>query len=293
MTKPREGGYFGSMRFLCFAIPLALSPLSLQAQVLAGDTTGLLYTQVEALIASPFGPGFNGDEATLSLTGTMDLFLFAGNIHVGTNDGAWTQVNPTPSGLEVAADQPGGSMAERFDSLTPVNASLAWIGHSELMGDQLFLASLMRDISEPTNWIGSGQWFQGEGDTTHGFLAVRFPQPIDTLYGWIRLTSYVTRDSSWLHIHDYAMETSAVNSTNEQVSSPPLMAFFDPNGTLQIRGGEIGRSMQITVSDLAGRVLVSPTVVYPAAIDIPSSSQGLYVITVAQGAALRTFKLIR
>jgi len=283
------------MRIILYALPLALSPLSLRAQVLAGDTIGLVHTHVDVLITSTFGPGLNGDEALLYMgaSSTGDLFLFAGNIHAGAYDGAWTQVNPTPSGMEVAAAQPGGFTAARLDSLTPVNAALAWIGYSELMGDQLVLASLMRDMNQSSNWIGSGAWFEGEGDTTKGFLAIRIPAQPDTLYGWIRLTSYVTRDSSWLRIHDYAIETNAVNATNEQALSPPVMASFDPNGTLQIRGGKTGSAMQITVSDLAGRVLVSRFVVSPAAVEVPSGSQGVYVITTMQDETMQTFKLLK
>ena len=293
MTKLFLGGYFGSMRLHLLAFPLAFSPWSMQAQILAGDTTGLLYTQVDAWIASPFGPGFNGDEATLGVSGSVDLFLFAGNIHAGANDGAWTQVNPTPTGLEVAADQPGEFIAARLDSLAMVNASLSWIGYSDLMGDQLILASLMRDINDQSNWIGSGAWFEGEGDTAQGFLAMRVPQPADTLYGWIRLTSYVTRDSSWLHIHDYAIEASTLSSMNEQVLSSGLTANFDPSGSLQIQGGEIGRPMHITVRDLAGRVLVSQTVVTPIAVDVPRCSQGMYMIAVVQHDEILTFKLLK
>lgn len=276
-------------------LALGLHPAFLKAQVLAGDTTGLAHTTVDQLIASPFGPGFNGANSYLymGVTGAMDLVLFAGNIHTTFSNGAWTQVNPTPSGMQVAASVPGGFFAKRLDSLDVVNASMSWIGFSELNGDGLLLASINEDPSDPSNWLGTGQWFEAEGDTTDGFLALRFLQATDTLYGWLKLTSYVTRDSSWLRIHDFAIDSSEVNNVNEPASSSRLIAYFDANGSLQIRGAEVGESMQVTVSDMAGRTLASHTAVCPVTLSIPADAQGLYLISVLREGKAQTLKLSR
>lgn len=274
-------------------LAITMLPWQVRAQVLAGDTTGLAYTQVHLLLASPYGPPFSADDATLYLgiTGSLDLIAVAGNYHVGTSNESWTQVNPMPSGLEFTTDQPGSSTGVRLDSLTPVDASLSWTGYSELLGDGVLLATLTHHSSNPGNAVGVGQWFDSVATATTGFLGLRYPRQADTLFGWIRLTSYVALDSSWLRIHDFAIGTNSANSTRENAASHFVEAYVDMDGSVHLSGGDHGSLVRITIRDILGRVVHTRLAACPSSFSMPGNARGTFLLTVDQGDQSRTFKL--
>ena len=134
-----------------------------------------------------------------------------------------------------------------------------------------------------------GQWVDSVATATTGFLGLRYPRQADTLFGWIRLTSYVALDSSWLRIHDFAIGTNPASSTGEGAATHSFTAFVDMDGVVHLTGCDPGSLVRITIRDMLGRVIQTRSATCPSSFSMPGNIRGTYLLTIDQG--LRTWTL--
>jgi hypothetical protein len=270
-----------------------LLPLGLHAQVLAGDATGLSHIAVGILISPEYGPPpmSSNDTASIDLQsdGAFDLRFNAGNVHAFDADGSYAGLDMLQEGLEVAVDVPGGYVAKRLDPLDPVDGSLTWRAYVQGGPNSLVLGSLLTDFGGQWVATGADQWLVNGAVATQGYLGVRTVQADDTLYGWVNLTSFVSQDSAWLQIDDFAIETGPTAITNEQYDIG-ITALLSVNGTLMVQDNT-GEPLRITLRDMSGRVVRQVTAASPCRLDISGEARGSYLLTVLERSRSRTFKV--
>ncbi|MEO8588372.1 MAG: T9SS type A sorting domain-containing protein [Flavobacteriales bacterium] len=274
---------------------LTVWPMGLFAQVFAGDPTGLMHTAVGIILAPTFGPPpmNNSDTASIDLEGDgmPDLHFDSGIIHAFDADGSYNSLNLIHEGVEVAIDAPGGYVAKRLNDLDPVDATLTWRAYSDVGINSLAMASLLTNFAGQWDTTGAGDWFVDNMSATAGYLGVRVVEGNDTLYGWVNLISYVSQDSSWLQIDDFAIETGTTGITHG-ASTNGIHAMLTHEGSLRVQGDD-GDPLRITLRDVSGRIIHQGTTPSPCTLDIASEARGIYVLSVAQGTRSCTIKLLR
>lgn len=287
--------YFRHMKqVLLFAVPLlSLQPCALRAQVQAGNATGLVHTAVGIVLVpamDPF-PMSSSDTASIDVDadGANDLFFDSGNIHAFDADGSYNSCTMLQAGLEVAVDAPGGYVSKRLDLLDPVDASLNWRAYVNGGGNSMTLASELTDFGGQWHTTGGAEWLINGAVATQGYLAVRLIEPGDTLYGWVDLTSYVSQDSAWLQIDDFAIENTSTGISAAD-GQEELRAVISPNGLLLIQGGSAG-ILHITIRDLSGRLVKQVDAPAPHQLDLADQARGTYLVTVSERLRSRSFTL--
>lgn len=274
---------------------LSFAPLVLRAQVFAGNATGLEHTSVGIVLVpamDPF-PMSSSDTASIDLQGdgSRDLYFDSGNIHAFDADGSYNSVAMLHAGVEVAVDMPGGYVAKRLDLSDPVDGTLNWRAFDAGGGNSMTLASMLTNFIGQWVTTGGAEWLVDGPVATQGYLAVRVVESTDTLYGWVNLISYVSQDSAWLQIDDFAIETLTTGIMDAHTGDV-ITATFTTNGMLLLQG-DVSDVREIILRDASGRIVRQLSGSSPYALDIAGEAKGTYILTVIERSRTRSFNLVR
>lgn len=271
---------------------LAFCPLTVFAQVQAGDPSGMFHTIVALEIDPPVTTFYNSsDSANIDLEGDgiPDLEFRSFEQTIPDAVVRWNNIELLHAGMEVAMKAPDSRVAKRLQAGDLVDASLVWGAFDGIPGNRLPVAGVMGSIAGPM-FYGVDEWWSDDPVEVEGYIGVRIVVGEQTRYGWIGLSSLVG-DGASMRISDMAIEDGTTRVDEATVLDRISMRIL-PDGDILLQGSlsEVERTV---IYDASGRAVYEVGGSAPEVIDLNEHVPGTYVLQLINRAGRRSIKLIR
>ncbi|MBL7953119.1 MAG: hypothetical protein JNM62_15525 [Flavobacteriales bacterium] len=271
---------------------LAFSPLTVFAQVQAGDPSGMLHTIVGVEIDPPVTTFYNSsDSADIDLEGDgiPDLEFRSFEQTVPDAVVRWNSIELLHAGMEVAMKAPDSRVAKRLQAGDLVDAGLVWGAFDGIPGNGLPVAGVMVGIAGAM-FYGVDEWWSDEPVEVEGYIGVRIVVGEETRYGWIGLSSLIGEGAS-MRISDMAIEDGTTRIAEPTVLDR-ISARTLPDGDILLQGPlfDVERTV---LHDASGRAVYDVGGSAPQVIDLSEHAPGPYVLELINSAGRRSIKLIR
>jgi hypothetical protein len=263
---------------------------ALAGTLIAGGTAAdaqIVYTDVTPDASVTTGSMYNLDLDNNSVVDFQIALAHQTYMYGGTFAIQYDYALIAPADPANAIDTMAGPVAHNAGET--INSSMLWVDGSASSYQLLGLA-----FAPPFNPYNTGN-FLGQTDK---YVGLRFRIGGADHYGWVRLD--LNAAATEVIVKDYAYDATAGNSIVTGAMTTGIknelsgdVQIFSANNLIHVNMNKATVDGVITITDVAGK-LVSTTAVTSASnvISMESANAGIYFVTVAQGDARKTEKVI-
>ncbi|MFA6925320.1 MAG: T9SS type A sorting domain-containing protein [Bacteroidales bacterium] len=288
------------MKKLIFTSTMLLAAIGAFAQINAGQNPQILLSGIQAAVYYPPINQVKFDSVDINNDGVNDLVLAAGGI---VYDGEEYSTYPflLNQNIQICTDNKG---VKKYNLGNQISATGNW---TSLVGgpNGIYFRSI-----RTSSWNGppyppytySGNWYDYTIDGSGikwpdcGYLGFRIINPLDTLYGWMKICS-MTDPSFCSSVSCTEMGLESPQTHINQNYKKPLVSVY-PNPAMELITIEIKNKERlgyIEIIDITGKAILRRDCNYATdkvIIDVGNFAKGMYIVKLYNKENFRIEKLI-